>query len=227
MASEAASILSLGAYRLSEVAKYTGLTFPRVRSWFTARPNVKLQPIFRSERWGAHDEHVVTFLDMIDTWVAGRLRDEGVRMAMVRLAHAELQKRLRTPHPFAHSSIYTDGRRVLSDAAEVVNDRTMIDVVSRQGFLPQMKDMLTCVEYGRDSKLVERWCIARGVVIDPRVGMGHPVSKGTGVATRVLANCLWANGNDESLVAELFGVAPQQVRDAAEFERNLGRRSAA
>jgi uncharacterized protein (DUF433 family) len=227
MVGEELNPLGRGLYRLSDVARYTGLTEPRVRSWFTSRSDRRIGSVFTADYPQTDGAHSVSFLDMVDAWIAGQLRHEGVTMPKIRAAHIALKQDLGTDHPFAHSSIYTDGRNVFSYAAERVNDPTLTEVVSRQTFFPRVRRVLKPIEYSARSHLAERWRIAKGVLIDPGLSFGQPVVAGTGVATYVVARSYMANKRNADLVARLFGITRRDVGDAVKFEERYGRLDAA
>lgn len=219
--------LGRGLYRLSDVARYTRLAEPRVRSWFTTRADRKIGPVFNADYPRDDGAHVVSFLDMMDAWIAGQLRDEGVAMRTIRAAHVALQADLGTEHPFAHSSIYTDGRRVFTDAAQVVNDPTLTEAVSHQAYFNRVRKYLKLIEYEPQSNLAARWNIAEGVLIDPGISFGQPVVLGKGVTTYVVASSYWANDGNDGLVARLFSITKKDVDDAVGFEERYGHRRAA
>jgi len=163
----------------------------------------------------------------MDALIAGQLRKEGVSMHAIRSAHSVLKRDLHTDHPFAHSDIYTDGKRVFVDVAETIGDSTLSEVVSRQHFFPKVRDRLTHIEYSDSSRLAERWNIANGVLIDPMIGFGKPVVKGTGVTTHVVFRSHRANRSNTDLVAELYGLTPAGVVSAVNFEMAYSIRNAA
>lgn len=220
--------LGCGAYRLSEVARYTGIHFGRVRSWFRGRSDKHGSgPLLQSDYTPVGGDFAVSFLDMIDVSIAAHLRDLGVRMRIVRQSHDVLSRDLSTTHPFSHSDLYSDGQRVFVLAADVVGDETLSEVISHQQFFLRIREWLTHIEYSDATRLAIRWFISKGVVIDPSVAMGKPVVSETGTTTFVLANCYWANNEDSALVAELFNVPEEDVVNAVNFEQKHGVQQAA
>lgn len=139
-------------------------------------------------------------------------------MRTIRAAHTALKVDLQTDHPFAHRSIYTDGRKVFAVAAAHMADPVLTEVVSRQTFFPRVRERLKPIEYSPSSQLAERWKISPGVVIDPAVAFGQPVVAGTGVATLIVATSYAANRKSAALVEDLFGISEQNVLDAVRFE---------
>jgi uncharacterized protein (DUF433 family) len=220
--------LGKGVYPLAEVARYTSTPKAIVRAWFRGRSDgAGRGPVFHSDYEPRGNDYAVSFLDMIDLLVAARFRNEGVNMGVIRRAANTLAHELQTNHPFSHRSLFTDGKRIITLAADEVGDESLYDVLSRQMFFLQLKDGLKHMDYGTTSRLAERWYVSQGVVIDPRCGRGKPVVQSTGLSTFVLANQYWANNNDSALVADLYNVSEKDVMNAVSFEEGHGRRAAA
>jgi len=220
--------LGEGIYPLSEVARYTQASSGTVWSWFKQRADRKGRgAIFHSDYDPVQNDYAVSFLDLIDVWVAVQLRKHGVAMTVLRRSYDVLRSELETKHPFAHSDIYTDGQHVFVWAADQIGDKNLSEVISHQYFFEQIQQMLTHVDYSNETHLAERWRISTGVVIDPSVSLGKPVVVGTGTSTFVMAQSYWANNCDESLVADLFNVTEQDVLNAVRFESEYARPQAA
>lgn len=201
-----------GVYGLPEAAHYTQVHVNTVRSWFRS------DGLFRSAYDSVDGRHAIGFLDMIDVWVVGQLRHCRVPMPTIRLAHAIMKRDLKTEHPFCHNAIYTDGQSIIRDTAAELGSADLLEVVGGQRLFPRyMMPRLKQIDYGA-SELAERWRIHKGVVIDPRISLGKPVVEHSGTTTFVVARQYWANHGDVDLVAYLFGLTPDAVRDAVAFE---------
>lgn len=222
-------MLGQGSYILAEVSRLTGMHYSRVRSWFKQRVDgSSCNPIFVSDYDPAGDDYAVSFLDLIDVLIVEQLRDHHhVPMRVVRRAHTVLGEELRTKHPFCHSDLYTDGKRIFNCAANRLDEEILSDVISRQQFFIQIKEKLAHLDYNKISSLACRWRIAKGVVIDPLVCMGKPTIEKTGITTHVIANQFYANGKDSALVADLYGIGEKDVANAVKFEQRYEHRDAA
>ncbi len=222
-------MLGQGLYEVAEVSRFTGLNANRVRTWFKQRSDGSgCGPIFAADYEPVNGDFAVSFYDLIDVLVAGEFRDRyGVPMRIVRRAHSLLQTQLGTKHPFCHSDLYTDGRRIFLCVATQLHEEVLSDVVSRQQFFLHIKEKLDHVDYNEVTKLAARWRILKGVVIDPMVGMGKPTIENTGITTYVVANQYYANAKNTTLVADLYGIRETDVGDAVEFENIYGGRRAA
>lgn len=219
--------LDSGVYRLADVARYTELHANRVRSWFKMPQADNKTPLFYGDYGIIEHQTAVSFLDMIDVLVAGQFRNEGVSLGIVRKAYASLQKRLACDHPFCHQDLYTDGRSIFVLAASEVGDETLSEIVTRQQFFMQIRDQLMRIDYGKATRIAEKWRIADGVVINPRICTGKPLVESSGITTLVISNCYFANEEDAAIVSELFNVSEAHVLNAVDFERAYGRTSAA
>lgn len=215
-------MLGQGVYTLSEAARYAELPAATLRSWFKPRSDKKGQgPIFRSDYAPVDGDYAVSFLNLIEAYVARFFRKEGVKPPVIRRAREILTAELATPYPFAHVELCTDGCRVIWKTGEA----QLVDVISKQHFFAQMR--LGQIRYNKLSKLAEAWHICEGVLIDPKLAFGHPVAERTGITTFVLANQYAANGENAAVVADLYGVGESDVLNAVRFEGAMRRRAAA
>ena len=206
-------------YKLAEVSKLTKMSPSRVRSWFKQRPDgLGRGPIFESDYESVDGDYAVSFLDLVDVLVAGQFRDYNVSMRTVRRAYNLLQEELDTPHPFCHSKLYTDGKRIFHLAANKLGEAKLREVISHQQFFLYIMDKLKQIEYNEITDLADRWRIAQGVVINPLVSMGKPTIEHTGVTTYIIANQYHANMKNAALVADLYEVSETDVANAVKFE---------
>ena len=82
-------ILGNGVYDLAEAAKLTGLRRARVKEWFQGRdagPGAK--PVFRSDYAAIDGDLAISFLDLVELFIAGQLREHGVSLQCIRRIHS-------------------------------------------------------------------------------------------------------------------------------------------
>ena len=213
-------MLGNGIYVLAEISRLTQLHPSRVRSWFKERPDGSGHgPIFQSDYPPVRGDYAFSFYDLIDVLVAGQFRDKhNVPMSIVRKAHHILQEELNTKHPFCHSNLYTDGKRIFNLAASKIGSTILSDVLSHQQFFLHIKEQLNHIDYNEITKLAAKWRISPGVVVDPSVNMGKPVIENTGTATHIITRQYEANSNNLELVADLYGISENDVLNAVKFE---------
>jgi len=199
-----------------------------VRAWFKPRADGKGKgPLLVSDYKPVNGDYAVSFLDLIDVYVARFFRNCNVPLPVIRRAFDVLRTDLDTKHPFAHAELCAGDGRIIRKSATTSGATELIDVISKQKWFSEMQGWLRQLDYDELTKMATRWRIAEGVVVDPKLGFGKPVVTATGVTTFVLANQYHANGRNAELVADLFSVTPSDVTNAANFEAARRRRAAA
>jgi uncharacterized protein (DUF433 family) len=215
-------MLGEGIYPLAEVARYTQVPSSTLRTWFKPRIGRDAEPIFDSDYSPVDGDYAVSFLNLIEAYVASFFGSNGVKPRVIRKAHEVLQERLRTEHPFAHADLSTDGVSIIQHDLDKRRHRVLMDVISKNYLFTQMKSRLSRITCGVSSRMAEELGIAKGVVLNPRISFGKPVIEHTGLTTFVIANQYWANRNNAALVAGLFNITEKDVRIAARFESRYG-----
>lgn len=115
-------MLGEGIYPLSEAARYAGVPPATVRSWFKVHSNGRGQgPVFKSDFPMVEGDSAVSFLNLIEIYVARFFRNEGVKPPTLRRAHEMLQVELNTIHTFAHASFGTEGRSIFQQKGKRVS----------------------------------------------------------------------------------------------------------
>lgn len=213
-------MLDQGVYTLSEVSRYTGVPFSTIRDWFLPHPQGRHSPVFESDWPRVGDDYAVSFLNLIEAYVASFFRKKGMKPNHIRRAHSILQERWNTKHPFARRDLRTDGKRIIIQST---GDPQLVEAISKQEVFEYVKPHLREINYELISKLAGEWRIGTGVVINPKIGFGKPVIKNTGVSTLVVAQQYQANGRNAALVARLFDIPEKGVLDAFRFEKRLKR----
>jgi len=190
-----------------------------LHAWFLPRSDqMGLGPLFRSEWTKASGDFAISFLNLIEAFVARFFKDSGVKPKRIRRTHEVLQGVLKTPHPFAHQELRTNGQEIISCSS----DKQLVDFVAKQLYFPEMRNYLAGIEYDSSTMLAQTWTLAKGVVISPKMGFGRPIIRGTGVSTLIVANQYLANGKNAALVSRLFKIPEEGVLDAFGFENKLG-----
>jgi len=220
-------ILGNGIYTFAEAARLTAVSSQRVRAWFTGWPR-GLGPALHTDYYDLDTKHkLISFLDLVEVLVAGKLRERGVSLLTIRKAHLRLAEQLKTEHPFSHSDLLTDGRAVFVRTANTENDPQLIDLLKNQlTFDSILRPYLDRIEWDEGTHLALRWRIVEGIVIDPAIRFGKPVVLDCAMPTAVLATAYRANCGDTNLVADWYGVNPNQVELAVSFEANISGKAA-
>lgn len=210
-----------GVYALSEVARYAEIAPTTVSSWFKPRSDGNGRgPLFTSDYRSVGEDYAVSFLNLIEVYVARFFRLQGVTAPRIRRVYGALKSELSSSHPFARQDLYTDGIDIFRRVGEEVNVPEMVDVLTKpkQSVFGEWRAYLGQFDYIQQTKLAFRWRIANGVVIDPRISFGKPVVGSAGITTFVLANQYAANHRNAALVADLYAVSEEDVLNAVRFE---------
>jgi len=220
------SRLGVGVYSIAEVARLVEMPYSTARAWYV-ESHRHARYVIHSDYRALDRNFAVSFLDLIDANAVRQFRSVKVPFPVIRQSYEILSKQLGTDHPFAHSDLYTDGRRILHDASSRIGDKALADVIDGQGFFYEMRDRLKHIEYDDGTKLASRWPIFKDVLIDPDIAYGKPTLTGTSTLTSVIKRQYFANGEDAELVADLFSVSESQVLNAVRFEQSIWNRRAA
>lgn len=217
------TMLGNGVYGYSEAARLTGLKRECIREWFRIRGgDGKRPPVFRSDYQPVDGDRAISFLDLIDVFVAGQLREHGVSPQTLRRVYTRLQKELNTKHPFSRSELLSDGKIVFTRGMDSKGQEELTEALTRQKVFPSIiLPFLKRIDYGEVSKLAERWHIAHKVVIDPRICFGKPIVEDYSIPTIALADAYRANDQNAEQVADWFNVNAEHVLAAVEFENNM------
>lgn len=213
------TLVGTGTYGIPEASRFARVNVRTATRWITGSGATQRGRLFRTDLPIVGRRHALSFLDLIDLLVVGRFRDAGVSFQTVRRVYDRLASSLATSHPFSHHRLLTDGRTIFMETLDHVGDKHLEEVLSGQKAMPEvLKPYLRQIEYSDDTQTAARWNIAPGIVLDPSRALGKPIVASEGTTTFVLARSYWANGENIDLVADLFDVSPQAVRQAVEFE---------
>lgn len=212
-----------GLYDLREGARLTRLDPKRVRRWFVPLASeANRRPILVPDYPRVKDDTAISFLDLIDLFVFGNLRENGVPLQTLRKVYARLQRDTEQKHPFALSRLATDGTEVFLRVADAEGKDQLVEVLTRQMVFPEIiEPFLKRLDYDPATQLARRWRIADGVLLNPALSLGKPIVDGVFVKTDILAAAYHANSRNADAVARWYNVGPDDVMTAVRFEAGL------
>jgi uncharacterized protein (DUF433 family) len=214
-------ILGNGVYSFSDAARLTGLKPSRVREWFLPRTGKGYAAIFSSDYSEESLQHIISFLDLVEVFVASKLRERGISLQKVRRIHAALATRLGTDHPFGRQEVRTKGTDVFAVGVDPKGEQEIINVLTRQKTFPKIiRPFLNKLDYDA-AKLAARWNIAKGVVVDPAICFGQPIVETAGIPTYLIARTYQANRKNTDSVAKWYGLTKEDIQAAVRFERKF------
>jgi len=216
-------VIGKGVYSIAEAARLTRLRTQRVREWFRGRESESriFKPAFQSDYPVVDDEYVISFLDLIELFIGGKLRDAGVSLPKLRRNYNELRRDF-GDHPFCTRQIFVGGKQIFTRGLSEEDGGSVIEAISRQHYFDAIiLPFLQKIEYDEVTRKAARWHIANLVVIDPEIRFGRPIVANTGITTSTLQRAYFANGEDAAFVASWFSVEAEHVMAAVDFENAL------
>ena len=211
-------LLGHGVYSFSDAAKYTGLKQSRIREWFRIRENG--QALFESDYGNVTEQKLVSFRDLIEVFIAGKMRENGIPLAYIRAIHSRLQTKWSDPHPFCQQELRISGKDVFLIGVDAKGRDQIMQVLTGQHVFPKIiSPFLNKLDY--DGEIAIRWRIAKGVEINPAFAWGQPVASTSKIPTYILSSSFHANGKQADAVAHWFGVTKDDVLAAVKFEKML------
>jgi hypothetical protein len=114
--------LGSGAYSLFEAARIIRVPYQKLRRWASGYWYVDEDHIERfssavvSDPSGDEaDDRILSFCELMELFVVGFYRTEGVSMSVVRAARLNAQKLFSTEFPFATQKLPTNGKRIFAE----------------------------------------------------------------------------------------------------------------
>ncbi|HWL16940.1 MAG TPA: hypothetical protein VNR00_15135 [Opitutus sp.] len=223
----ASSLLGAGIYTVPEAARLTRVSPSRIRRWLkgydfrTKKDRHHSAPVWQGQFEPLDQKLAVGFKDLMEIRFVHGFLNAGVSWKTMRAAHLAAKNKLGSDHPFCTHEFATDGRGILLKEAHESGDTSLINITTDQREFDRVVTPFL-KELDFDGGIARWWPLGkeRLVVVDPVKNLGQPTVTRSGVPTRVLARSVKANGSTDA-VAQWFEVAPEEVRDAVEFEQSL------
>jgi uncharacterized protein (DUF433 family) len=224
-------MLDKGIYSSSEAALLIHGNSRNVDRWIRWKPDSGIvQPDYQTS-----DQHVLSFLALIEVMAINELRNLGLSLQYIRKAHDKACELFQMDHPFALNSIYTDKRGLWIDIFdEDKDDPNLLQIITSQiEITPITKPFLTkfdlTVEFNKEGLSVRWWPLSRDrqIVVDPCRAFGQPIIYKEGVPTYTIAASVSAEKGNIEKVAWWYEIDTNAVNDAWKFETEYTKRLAA
>jgi uncharacterized protein (DUF433 family) len=176
----------------------------------------------------------LTFTEMLTLRLVKGFREAKLSLRTIKRVSEVAAREFATPTPFVNKRFHTDGRKVFVELREerpandepavTPRERKMIEVLTGQHAFADVVEPSLFANVNWHDDIASRWWplgFNRTVVLDPATVFGTPRIANTRVPTATIAEALRAEGGGEaavSAVADWFGLSPDQVRDARDFE---------
>ncbi len=227
------SAIGTGAYSLLDAAYLLHIPYRKLRRWaagywYTAADEERFsQPVVPGESDELADR-VLSFPELMELFVIGFFRGQGVSMAVVRAARAAAQQLFQTEYPFAAESLETDGRGIFAtigrELADEMPSRTLTVELARgqvafdELVRPFFRDLL---EFER-GLAYRYWPLGRNrpVLLDAHRSFGRPILDSSGVPTFAIYQMQNA-GEERARIAAWYEISGDDLDAAVEYERGL------
>lgn len=217
------NVVGKGVYSVAEASRLTKLRSQRVREWFRGRESTSriVKPVFESDYPVYEEDYAISFLDLIELNIGGKLRNANVPLQYLRRVYKHLRKEY-GDHPFCRRAIYVGAKKIFTTGLNEAESSSVIESITKQSYFDTIiMPFLNKIDYDLDTEQAIRWRIADMVVIDPTIRFGKPVVEEVGMSTSILRDSYFANDEDAGFVARWFGIKEDHVMAAVAFENDL------
>lgn len=209
-----AELATAGAFTTDQAARLIGMPTRAITSWLRGTP-----PLIASDYEPIEHRRLLSFEGLLEARVVGYLLQNGFKTRRLRQLMQHLRQKSGQRHPLARrDTISTTGDRVFEkDGDKFVN--LLNDCYASAELLKGALRGHVEYEGARALYLEPDPRVLPMVRIDPRRAFGRPVviDGNTAVPTATLAEAAQLEGPEGA--ADWYGVSPEAVRQAVEFEK--------
>lgn len=211
--------LGAGIYTVPDVAFLLQLPKAKVRRWLNDFWDGRLSKKYVQDySKGEGRQKATNFYVLIEFYVFYQLREANVGYKAIFTAHEEMSKQLKTPFPFAHAKVLTDGKSILyalQDGTTINADRSKQITIAKL-----IESFCRKIEFAEDDLAMRYWPLGqkKHIVVDPHHQFGQPVISNTNVLAETIYGYHIAGESDEFL-AKLFDIPVRDVENAIELFR--------
>ena len=215
--------LGKGMYTIPDAAVILDLPGKKMRRWIKKYGKMEFAGAGVADSgytWGERREKAFNFYTLIELMAVHSFRETGVSFRVTKAAHEKLSKFLDTAYPFAHSDLFSDGKRLYYEY-----DSLFLELSEKQQFSFKRLILQYCqkIDFHNTTHLATRyWPLGKGhnIIVDPRHRFGQPVIEGTNIEVHAIINMLRA-GEEPGFIASVYGLTDQQIEDARQFMKRL------
>ncbi len=223
-------VFGIGSYTVVEAARLLHMPSVNIRRWVggyryeRAQKNTKqhMPPLWRLQHPKFENHLELGFKDLIELKFIREFMKAGLKLPTIRACLVEAQKVIHDSHPFGTRQFESDGKTIFFRFLDTQGHSRLVDLKSSQFAWEKIIEQ-SFKDLDIKGKEVSSWRPfggKRSIVIDPHRSFGQPIASDSGIPTVVLADAVNAEGS-AAMVAKLFEVPVQVVRDAVLFEKSL------
>ncbi len=214
--------LYLPAYQIVDAARYAQTKAGTVTYWHYHGGG--LGPVFpdRTRR------QPLSYLELVEVAFVATMRRLGLSLQRIRKARQYVAQTFNSEYPFAEFRFKTEGMHLLLELENFDKDFKAGTIVADKGGQLAWEEFMakrfyefdyeSVLSNGHSSNLAIRWHVVgrnQPIIIDPRISFGAPIVKG--IPTWAIRGRYRA-GEEIEEIQEEFGLAPDDIRHALEFE---------
>lgn len=224
--------IGVGTYSLRDAALLLHIPYAKLRRWaagywYSATQEDRFsEPVVPGDI-DELDERILSFLELMELFVIGFFRRQGVSMQVIRAARALAQDLFKSEYPFATERIRTDGSGLFSDLPAVENipsKRLKLELSKGQITYRELVEPFfrTQIDFAPDGLASTYWPLGREkpVLLDARRSFGRPILLRSGTPTFVLYGMHQA-GEQLDRIAAWYDVTRDELDAALEYEQSL------
>jgi uncharacterized protein (DUF433 family) len=171
------------------------------------------------------EERVLSFYELMELFVIGFFRREGVSMAVIRAARTRAQTLFGTEYPFATERLSTDGRGIFGDLPvdDVPANRLKLELSKGQVAFTDLVEPFFRKNVDYENGFASTyWPMGRErpVLLDGRRAFGRPIVVRTGTPTFALY-AMHTSGENPDRIAAWYEVTRDELDSAIEYETSL------
>lgn len=219
-------LTGIGLYTFPEAARLTGVPSAQLRRWLIGYkgPNGRAHPPLWETDLEPLDIEGLSFHDLLEVRLVAHFRNLGISLQTIRVASMHARDLFNSSHPFICQRFLTDGRSIFAEAMEESDDRSLIDLKSKQYVIEKVvrRSLYAGLEYQNERP--QRWFPVGGsrtVVLDPERAFGKPILREERIRTDILFDAWKAEGQDHQRVAHLYDVPTHSLKAAIRYEESL------
>jgi uncharacterized protein (DUF433 family)/GNAT superfamily N-acetyltransferase len=222
--------IGVGNYSLRDAAMLLHIPYGKLRRWaagywYSATEEDRFsEPVVPGDV-DELDERVLSFYELMELFVIGFFRRQGVSMHVVRAARAEAQILFGTEYPFAMERLNTDGRGIFADLIvdDVPAKRLKVELSKSQVAFAEVVEPFFRENVDYHNGLASTyWPLGRDkpVSLDAQRSYGRPIIPRTGTPTFVLY-AMHKAGERHDRIASWYEVSGDELDTAIEYEDSL------
>lgn len=227
---EPKTAIGVGNYSLRDAAMLLHMPYGKLRRWaagywYSAAEEERFSAPVVPGDVDELEERVLSFYELMELFVIGFFRQQGVSMPVVRAARVRAQALLGTEYPFAMERLNTDGRGIFADLLvdEVPAKRLKVELSKGQIAFSEVVEPFFRKNVDYENGLASTyWPMGRErpVLLDARRSFGRPIVLSTGTPTFALY-AMHKGGEAHEAIAAWYDVTREELDTAIEYEDSL------